>query len=160
MYKVKEINHEGILFENGAKIYDYHEQDWCESVYASWQEGLEDTYFKEQVHYEIEIELVEDYGIRINGYGIPCYNRQNGYYSSELKIIFEKENGEQIIYDASNYVIDDIQLHFHADVWLNELKEILQPTAFSCEVSNSKMELLIKIDDDIVFSRTYNEKEE
>jgi hypothetical protein len=26
-YKIKEINDEGILFENGAKIFDKHEQD-------------------------------------------------------------------------------------------------------------------------------------
>jgi hypothetical protein len=108
-YKIKEINDEGILFENGAKIFDKHEQDWCEIVYASWQEGLQDTYFEKQEFDEIEIELVKNYGIRINGYGVPCYNIQNGYYSSELTIVFQKQNGEQILYEVSNYLIDKIE---------------------------------------------------
>ena len=78
-YKVEKITADGIFFTNGAKITDYHVQDWCESVYASWRHGLADTGFENKEFDYIEIEMVENFGIRVNGYGVACYNKQNGY---------------------------------------------------------------------------------
>lgn len=106
-YEVEKITEQGIFFTNGAKITDHHVQDWCENVYASWRKGLSDTGFENQKFYEIEIELVEEYGIRVNGYGIPCYNKQNGYYSSKLEIIFTDVDGTAKKYDTKNCKINE-----------------------------------------------------
>lgn len=105
-YVLEKVDESGIYFTNGAKITHYHIQDWCENVYASWREGLVDTGFENQKFYEIKIELVENYGIRVNGYGIPCYNEQNGYYSHQLDITFTDVDGTIKNYDARDCEID------------------------------------------------------
>ena len=84
--KVIKRNDEVIEFDNGVTVTYYHEQDCCENVYADFM-ALNDTGFDEDDHAEpIKIEPVKDAGFRINGYFVPCYNSQNGYYSSNLVI--------------------------------------------------------------------------
>lgn len=86
-----------IKLKDGTTISDYHCQDCCETVYADW-DALEDTTFDPN---EITIETLEidtnpDEGFRINGYFVPCYNIQNGYYSSDLQLIITK-NGHDTL---------------------------------------------------------------
>ena len=38
---------------------------------------------------------------------IPCYNEQNGYYSSDLELILDKGKIQEIM-DISEFVKDDI----------------------------------------------------
>lgn len=89
--KIKEITHEGIIFENGEAIIHRHIQDCCERVYADWE------YIKRDISPfikcdEIKIEPVEKSGFRIqfgdNHYPmfVPCYNEQNGYYGDSLSL--------------------------------------------------------------------------
>ena len=47
-----------------------------------------------------------DYGITQKVF-IPCYNSQNGYYSSNLELVIH-DNETQIKIDISNLVEDDI----------------------------------------------------
>lgn len=100
--KVEVVSDEGIMFTDGTGIFDYHEQDCCEKVYADWEQ-LRDTGFEEEEFKVIEIEGKKGFGLSINGtYGVPCYNRQNGYYSSKLKLrIVRKE------VDISDFVKDE-----------------------------------------------------
>lgn len=87
----------GIQLGDGTTITFYHSQDCCEDVYADLN-ALNDTGFFEDeslTRNNLKIELVKGYGVRINGYGIPCYNIQNGYYSSEIMLT--------VRFDAGNY---------------------------------------------------------
>lgn len=88
----------GILFSDGAMLVDKHEQDCCEYVYADWsmfagEGGLSYADFSNLV-----VEMVESGGIRVgNGiqaFFVPCYNRQNGYYSDRLDIAFIGADGK------------------------------------------------------------------
>lgn len=46
---------------------------------------------------EIEIEGVGGSGIKIEGYFIPCYNSQNGYYGNDLFIEISSEGTKKKI---------------------------------------------------------------
>lgn len=62
--------------------------------YADWS-ALEDTGFFEDktiTAKTLKLERVEPYGFRINGYFVPCYSSQNGYYTSMLTITAKKGN--------------------------------------------------------------------
>lgn len=98
--KCIEIISEKLIFSDGTVIYSHHDQDCCEEVYADFT-ALEDTTFKDEDFSEIVIEEVKTSGIRINGYFVPCYDIQNGYYSNNLKLIIEKPNGEGIKLDIT-----------------------------------------------------------
>lgn len=99
---------DGITFDDGTKIIDVHEQDCCEHVYADWKQ-LEDTGFLGKEIKEIEIEGVKESGFRINGFFVPCYDVQNGYYSSDLEIVIAKPDGkDKRVIDISEFVKHDI----------------------------------------------------
>lgn len=81
-----------IILTDGTTIDFSHEQDCCETVYADLS-ALNDTGFEtdDSIRWEtLKIEVVKDYGFRLNGYGIPCYNSQNGYYSSNILVTVSK----------------------------------------------------------------------
>ena len=105
--KILKIDETGIELSNGYKIEHYHDQVCCEMVYADWTTLdflLENSKIMSKLEIETNlnkiIELVENAGFRlkifdgsaINPYFIPCYYRQNGYYSSELIIRLLRNN--------------------------------------------------------------------
>lgn len=86
---------DGLELNDGTIITFYHQQDCCESVYADLN-ALNDTGFFEDESLSrdnLKIEFVKGYGVRINGYGIPCYNEQNGYYSSQIQLTVHFDAG-------------------------------------------------------------------
>jgi len=105
--KIKKITDENILFDDGTEVTYHHEQDCCENVYADFKQ-LKDTDILSKDFKKIEIEGVKDSGIRLNGYFIPCYNEQNGYYSSDLEIIIKYPNGDELKKDVSEFVEERI----------------------------------------------------
>ena len=94
----------GLFFSNGLMIEDYHEQDWCENVYCDF--GQVEELFKTTEFTSLVIEAVVGAGIKINGFFIPCYDEQNGYYSSNLRleIRFNDKVNKVDITDCSEYV--------------------------------------------------------
>lgn len=109
--KIIKIDYDGLVFDNGTIVSHYHSQDCCENVYADWaslkDQGLEDVEFNDVV-----IEKVAGSGFRLvaankNAYFVPCYNYQNGYYSSNLTLII-KSNGEIKEISISDCVEDHI----------------------------------------------------
>jgi len=64
--------------------------------YADWS-ALCDTGFFEDKSVNAETLYLEkcEYGFRINGYFVPCYSVQNGYYTNQITIIAIKD-GEEI----------------------------------------------------------------
>lgn len=105
--KVVSITDEGITFDDGTEVTDYHGQDCCEDVYADWS-TLEDSGIMDEISANVEIEGVKDSGIRINKHFVPCYNKQNGYYSSALEIRIAHPDGRVDEIDISEFVKDDI----------------------------------------------------
>lgn len=122
--KIKEIKEDGIIFDNGYELEYYHEQDCCEHVYADFDIlsnynlstktgktiNIKEIDFKEEL--EELIEGIQEQGFNMvskigEKFFIPCYNEQNGYYSSELELILRKGKTKEII-DISNFVKDDI----------------------------------------------------
>lgn len=99
------------LFEGGVliktadgksiKIADHHDQDCCENVYADFS-ALE-YYVKEikgQTFESLSIKAVENIGFLLCFEQrwhdsvkalVPCYNKQNGYYSSALALVLERD---------------------------------------------------------------------
>lgn len=123
--KIKEVKEESIIFNNGYKLEYYHEQDCCESVYAEF-EILKDYNVSlvtgksidlKEIDFEESLtKLIE--GVKEAGFNmiskigekffVPCYNSQNGYYSSDLELILYKENNVKEELDISDFVKDDI----------------------------------------------------
>ncbi len=105
--KLVDITAEKLTFSDGTTIEYDHYQDCCENVYADFEQlrdsGITDVEFENLI-----VEGVEDAGVRLNGYFIPCYNNQNGYYSSDLKLIITSPMGKKVSIDISEYVEDNI----------------------------------------------------
>ena len=92
--KVKKINPTSIEFSDGTYLESDHDQDCCESHYLSLKdlsledfEGLEfdltkDDFFERIDGYGIALKPIKGFPVRIPGYG-----SNNGYYSTNLKLI-------------------------------------------------------------------------
>lgn len=111
--KIVSITSEGLRFNNGFSLKDYHYQDCCEQVYADW-ESLKDQSLIFKVKFDNSIiekcKVVPDSGINIYStcgkrFFIPCYNIQNGWYSNDLSIkLYNKDKkivDEKDITDAT-----------------------------------------------------------
>lgn len=118
--KIVEITEEYIKFSNGYKLIYKHQQDCCENVYADFEYAKQYNtlgHFKDKTIFDVEFEvdfyvndgikLVKGLGFvifSIERYGgsymtgapifIPCYNEQNGYYSTNLMLrLIDGESG-------------------------------------------------------------------
>lgn len=109
---MKLINIEwGLEFENGNTLRDHHEQDCCEEVYADFDnmqamvnpfacEGKNELDLKELDFFEDLLSSI----VPIDGLGfyivtkqgicilVSCYDIQNGYYSSNLSLVYKRED--------------------------------------------------------------------
>lgn len=104
-FYVDDEGKDAIEFDDGTKIECLHYQDCCENVYADFKQ-LKDTTFESTDFKNIVISGVRHSGIKINGYFIPCYNEQNGYYNSDLEIITHHPEGWQSRFNCKNYIED------------------------------------------------------
>lgn len=120
--KIIKIEETKITFNNGYELKYYHEQDCCECVYADFSIlrtynvstktgktiNIKEIDFHENLKDLIQgklgcgFNLVSKTGEK---FFVPCYNEQNGYYSSDLELILYKESEKM---DISNFVKDDI----------------------------------------------------
>lgn len=89
------FNEEGLVFDNGTILTAYHSQDCCEEVYADFNQ-LRDTDILDHEFNDLTIEDVPDAGFRLEGYFIPCYNSQNGYYSDVLTVKVVNQSGKVV----------------------------------------------------------------
>jgi hypothetical protein len=114
--KVTEIQQEGLVFDDGTKLYSNHDQDRCEGHWLSTEdlkladfEGLNfdlsgDSFFNRLDNYGIELIPVHGHSVKIPGYG-----SNNGYYSANLTLVLENEKaGLRKEYDITEcQVIND-----------------------------------------------------
>jgi len=123
--KIKEIKEDGIVFDNGYRLTDYHEQECCENVYADFEMlkdynvstvtgkniDIKDIDFEESLTYlvrgikETVFNMISKIGEK---FFVPCYNSQNGYYSGNLELILHKENNVKEKLDISEFVKEDM----------------------------------------------------
>lgn len=101
--KVVSVDSESAEFNNGMVLYSEHDQECCEDHYLSFTdlnlgdfEGLEFDLSNNDF-----FERIEDYGIALkpkNGHPvrIPGYGSNNGYYSSDLKLVISNTNGRGV----------------------------------------------------------------
>lgn len=106
--KVVKLDLDSLEFDNGVKLYSYHESDCCENHYLSFSdltlddfEGLEfdlsnDDFFERIEGYGIALKPIKGFPIRIPGYG-----ENNGYYSENLSLIVTDCNGFEKRYDVT-----------------------------------------------------------
>ena len=125
---VEIVEEDKIVFDNGYTLEQYHSQDCCEHVYADFNVldnynlstvtgktiNIRDIDFEERI--ENLIQPVQNAGFNMvskigEKFFIPCYNEQNGYYSSDLELILRRlvsfGNVEEKI-DISDCVKDEI----------------------------------------------------
>lgn len=92
---ISKITADEIRFNNGSSISCSHEQECCECNYADFpylrDEGLE---WRVPFDEDLIFEPVHGYGFRFGNPGkmffVPCYSEQNGYYTSDLTIIYAR----------------------------------------------------------------------
>lgn len=84
-------NDEGVVFGNGNSLYDYHIADCCENNYADWEQ-LEESALSYDFDEDSFKIVPNDYGFRFGDksrtFFVPCYTIQNGYYSSDVTIVY------------------------------------------------------------------------
>lgn len=101
-----------IKYGDGEEISleDYHDQDCCESVYADYDNLDQLREIKGKEIGEFIIKGVENVGFLLcvarTKVFIPCYNSQNGYYSSSLSLKIENGANTTEI-DISDYLVQD-----------------------------------------------------
>ena len=78
-----------IEFTDGTVLFDHHEQDCCESVFADFSH-IDSEAFDYDFE-DIRLESRRDgftFGDRRRKFFVPCYNEQNGYYNDRLDILY------------------------------------------------------------------------
>lgn len=110
--KVSDDGIEIVTDNETISITTSHDQDCCESVYADYssiKNQVSVPYFSEPI--DLIIKGVEEMGFlfclgKIKVF-IPCYNYQNGYYSSNLELLINRGEVSTKI-DISDLVEDHI----------------------------------------------------
>lgn len=102
--KIKEVTSEHILFDNGNTITFEHDRDCCEYNYADFSVLTENNVnysfdFDEELIFAFADSLGFVFGSRdednnLHGVFIPCYSDQNGYYSTDIDILY---NGKVVL---------------------------------------------------------------
>ena len=91
MAKIIELREDYLKFDNGDYIHTDHCAQCCEHNYADFEQ-LDDIARRTNFDTKnIEIEFLPNQGFRFgnqpfNMFFVPCYSRQNGYYSSQIDI--------------------------------------------------------------------------
>lgn len=102
------LGDEKIIFDNGKEMTYYHEQDCCESVWADFHAIKDDFGFEYKFEEPLLFEAVEGFGFRFGNPGkmvsVPCYDQQNGYYSSNLTICYD---GKPVLEECPSEWVND-----------------------------------------------------
>lgn len=112
--KIKLWNDDRIIFDDGSYISYDHEQDCCEYNYADF--SVLDVMLghdKDDMEFDsFEIDCIDDGGFLIklkltdnkilrapyHNIFIPCYSEQNGYYTTNIRIVYSDKDSNVITY--------------------------------------------------------------
>lgn len=93
--KIKKLDENFILFDNGSVISGSHYPECCEENFIDPSQ-LEDIAMDFDFPEDLVFEKC-DYGFRfgdgISMFFVPCYSEQNGYYSCDIDINYKDKNG-------------------------------------------------------------------
>ena len=118
-YSLENYQEDYVEIRRGDKtvftIEAYHKQDCCECVYAEFS-ALEDTNTEIASGYSMTLDDVvknivgvPESGVKVFGHFIPCYNEQNGYYSSDLVLrVKDTKTKRELTINITDYVEDRI----------------------------------------------------
>lgn len=90
--KIASITDEKILFDNGNSITFDNRADCCEYNYADFEQ-LDDIARATTFDPNLEFQACEESGFLFGNrpgkmFFVPCYSRQNGYYSTDVDIYY------------------------------------------------------------------------
>ncbi len=90
--KIISVTDEKILFDNGNSITFNHQPDCCEWNYADFEQ-LDDIARATKFDPNLEFQACEGAGFLFGNrpgkmFFVPCYSRQNGYYSTDVNIYY------------------------------------------------------------------------
>ena len=93
--KILEVTDLRITFDNGSEITFDHVPDFCEYNYAAFKQ-IEERALEIEFDEKLIFEAVEGCGFRFGSertemFFIPCYSDQNGYYSSDIDILYNNK---------------------------------------------------------------------
>ena len=93
--KILEVTDLRITFDNGSEITFDHVPDCCEYNYAAFKQ-IEERALEIEFDEKLIFEAVEGCGFRFGSertemFFIPCYSDQNGYYSSDIDILYNNK---------------------------------------------------------------------
>ena len=101
--KIVEVTPEHIKFDTGFTITYDHDQDCCEDNYADFEQ-LDDIARSYKFDEDLVFEAVPESGFRFGDkramFFVPCYSDQNGYYSSEISIYYNRNRNLVLSFDA------------------------------------------------------------
>lgn len=104
--KISEVSPEHIFFTDGTEITYDHYQNCCEINYADFEQIDNiaiDTIFETD---NLMFQPVDGYGFRFGNenkmFFVPCYSKQNGYYSDEVTIYV---NGKAVLYVYAEEIV-------------------------------------------------------
>lgn len=90
--KIAEVNGQYIQFDNGSIIAYDHSPDCCEWNYADFLQIRDDVLYDYDFDPELDFEKIDGSGFRFGSNGnfifVPCYSEQNGWYSSDIDILY------------------------------------------------------------------------
>ena len=94
--KIKTVTDEAIIFDNGNAITYDHAQECCEYNYADFSILNPNVVnYDYDFNENLEFKAVDGQGFIFGEEGhwifIPCYSEQNGYYSDDVDIYYNKE---------------------------------------------------------------------
>ena len=111
--KILTWDEDSITFSDGSSIRHEHEQDCCERNYADF--SVLDIMYGGEEFEDYEVEFV-DYGfnlVMVHGKWerskiyIPFYSEQNGYYSDECDLVFDRKTSLKVIGRKALEISDD-----------------------------------------------------
>ena len=92
--KIYEVTDEYVVFSDGSIITFNHDQDCCEDNYADFNQ-LDDLARSYTFCGKMLFEAVENSGFKFGDsrrmFFVPCYSEQNGYYTDEIDIYYNRE---------------------------------------------------------------------
>lgn len=93
--RISEVTDLRITFDNGYEITFEHVQDCCEYNYAAFKQ-IEERALEVEFDEKLVFEDIDGCGFRFGSEGkemffIPCYSEQNGFYSSDLDILYNNK---------------------------------------------------------------------